>query len=176
MIRLQAAKMIRVSLHEELHDDRTIHFNTYEGKILRAYTDQNNVWSEWEPVSWKEVLKFIRDKYQQLDEECCKHKFEVWNKQGTHLQMKVKCVNPYQHFHCKACEATETATGVCDKLCFDCQQKADKVRESLTKQILDYEGQFGIKFAEIKEWRDQFNGEYDYDYRSRTGEDFHADG
>jgi len=176
MIRLQAAKMIRVGLNEMLPDGRAIHFDTYEGKLLRSYTDINNVRSEWKPVSGKEVLKFIRETFPQRDEECCNHKHEVWNDSGNHLLMKVKCVNPYRHFHCTACGAAETGIMVYDKLCQACTEKSDEQRRNLTNGILDYEGKFGVPFKEVKEWRDQFDGVYDYEGGGRSGEDFHADG
>lgn len=176
MIRLQAAKMIRVGLNLQT-EGGAVHFDTYEGKLLRAHTDINNVRSEWEPVSAKEVLKFIRENYPQRDEESCNHKYEVWNDKGTTLLMKVKCVNPYNHFHCSSCGGAETATGVCDKLCYECMQKSDEERRKLTGQILDYEGKFGVRFKENQEWRDQHEGVYDYESGSRSyREDFHADG
>lgn len=176
MNRLQAAKMVRVGLNLQTADG-AVHFDTYEGKILRSYTNNDNVRSEWEEVGWKVLLKFIRENYIQRDDECCNHKYEVWDTRGYHLVMKVRCVNTYNHFHCAACGAAETATGVCDKLCFECQEKSDAERRKLTSAILDYEGKFGIKFKETPEWRDQFEGVYDYESSTRSyREDFHADG
>lgn len=179
MIRLQAAKMIPIGLNLQLQDGTAIHFDTYEGKLLQSRTDNNNVRSEWQPVGWKDVLKFIRENHPQRDEECCNHKYEVWDDSGRRLLMKVKCVNPYPHFHCSSCDGAENAIECCTKLCFECEKKSDEERRTLTNQILTYEGKFGVKFKEIQEWRDQYEGVYDYE-TSRGGfegrEDFHADG
>ncbi len=134
--------------------------------------------SDWKVVGWKEVLKFIRENYPRRDREGqCTHKYEVWNDRGTFIDMHVNCTLAQEHFHCKCCGGAETGTGVYSTLCHDCTKKSDDKRQELTRQILDYESTFNVRFKEVQEWRDQYEGVYDYEtHRGHRGEDFHSDG
>lgn len=179
MNRLQAAKQIRRNrlVIDTLAGNRFYEnaFNSGEKRSIMTYGVDTD--KDWTQLTWKQMLAMLRGYFDRREDAQCDHKYEMWSDSGYRLLGHAKCVVTHNHFHCKACGAAETATGICNIICFECQMKADKERRELTWKILQFEQRYEIPFHEDGDMRDQIEGSCnERGYHGDRGEDFHADG
>lgn len=194
--RLFAATLIPMTIHIE-NDDATITHITWNSVETmdgdppgfymatsvntcsrEGYGFGSNM-SEWKRATWKDVIKILRERFPRRHGSQCDYKIRHYTDipPGRGHDYTVHCTVTGQHFHCACCESPEVHTGVYHKLCGSCTEKSDAKRRAITSAILAYESEFAVKFEEIREWRDEAEGRYDYDRcPDSRREDFHADG
>ncbi len=150
-------------------------FTSGEKRSIMTYKEGTDSWTR---LTWKQMLAMIRGYYPRRGEGQCGHRYVVWRDDWSRSPFcEVRCTVAEEHFHCKACGSSETATMVCRDLCFECQKAANKERYDLTCAILDFEMKYSITFHQDVQLRDQADGNvYESSYHGHRGEDFHADG
>lgn len=113
-------------------------------------------------ISWKELLKLIRENYPQREEGQCSFRY----RNGS------LCTSRNEHEHCKCCDSASPWT-----LCHTCGMNARKVRYQITKMEADFLYRFGIPYKRDDDEYSQLIGDGE-DIPCGRGrgdrEDFHA--